>query len=515
MSGRGSCTLAYTTVIPTKDRPARVEATVSALLSQTRLPARIVLVDASSPPLTPSHELQERSSAAGVELVVLESEASTSGQRNRGVEHVETPLILLLDDDVTLHAEFVQVLIDRWERDGLTAFGALVGTRMNGPRQRLLPRLLRLVGMLHYQAFRSASTSFRRSRKLRLVSRPAHEVMVPACGAGCTLLRTDLLRRHPFDERFSGYAPGEDLDMSCRLSADAPILQVPGACWTHDLSHKERTSVLRWRQRGRIETYFRARHLERSPFSIAAFALSLFAEAAIAAAYSVRHLDGHFLGYVSGVLETLREGGYRYVAPPAEPMRASPRREAVPLRASSRGAVDAVGASASPLNSPWRFTAAAAALTTAAAHFPVMEDNIEYAAYLGVLFALVSCLCVVLAAQLLWRDTREVWLAAAGVCAVALGVLAWSGELGVPRISDDVGRWTQPLAIIAACAEVTVVVLSVLALARRTVRALLLNRALPVSMGVAFLLLGLSATTVAATNDHAPRAPLHPRGQPR
>jgi GT2 family glycosyltransferase len=263
-------------------------------------------------------ELREAARRAGVELVVLHGAPSTSQQRNRGIQHVQTPLTLLLDDDVTLQPDYAEVLLERWAKDGLEAFGAIVGSQLILERQRWLARLLRMVSMLHYDALRSSSTSFRRSRKLRFVPVPTHEVVVPACGAGYGLFRTKLLRRHPFDERFPGYAPGEDHDMSSRLSSEAPILQLPSARWAHDEHPHERVSVARWRQRGRTETYFRLRHLEPTLLCRTAFALSLVTEALIATAYSLRHRDGHVLGYIGGVLETLRERDYRHERPPRE-----------------------------------------------------------------------------------------------------------------------------------------------------------------------------------------------------
>jgi GT2 family glycosyltransferase len=309
---RSLAPFAYSAVIPTKDRAARAEAAVAGLLSQTRLPARIVVVDASDPPLRLGHELRKAARSAAVELVVLHSAPSTSRQRNRGVQHVQTPLTLLLDDDVRFEPGYVEILIERWAKDGLSAFGALVGSQVIIERQWWLSRLLRMASMLHYDALRSSSTSFRRSRKLRFVPVPADEVVVPACGAGYGLFRTQLLRRHPFDERFAGYAPGEDLDMSSRLSSEAPILQLPDARWTHDENLHERTSVSRWRQRGRTETYFRLRHLQPTLLCRIAFALSLVTETLIAAAHSLRHRDRHVLGYLCGVLETLRERDFRY-----------------------------------------------------------------------------------------------------------------------------------------------------------------------------------------------------------
>jgi hypothetical protein len=135
-------------------------------------------------------------------------------------------------------------------------------------------------------------------------------VRVPALGAGATLYRTDLALVQPFDERFAGYAPGEDLDMATRVAALAPLLQTPEVRWTHLWDPRERASPARWNVRGRCETYFRLRRLDRSPVTLAAFAVSLAAETAIALAESLRERDPrHVLGYVRGVVEALRLPG--------------------------------------------------------------------------------------------------------------------------------------------------------------------------------------------------------------
>ena len=56
--------LAYSAVIPTKDRWEDAEAAVEVLLGQTRLPERIVVVDASTPAYAPSRPLAERARSA-------------------------------------------------------------------------------------------------------------------------------------------------------------------------------------------------------------------------------------------------------------------------------------------------------------------------------------------------------------------------------------------------------------------------------------------------------------------
>jgi GT2 family glycosyltransferase len=301
-------TIAYSAVIPTKDRPDDAAAAVEDLLAQSRLPERIVVVDASSPAYVPSRELAELAERRGVELVVLASRPSTSAQRNIGARGVATPVVLFLDDDVRLPPDYMEVLLARWEAAGLEAFGGMAGTPAVVPRQGALGRTVRRLTMLNYVDPARPGMTLRRSGKVRYVPEPRAPVQVPALGAGATVYRTDLALANPFDERFPGYAPGEDLEMAFRVARAAPLLQTPEVRWTHLWDPRERASPARWYVRGRRETYFRLRRLDRSPVTLAALALSLVAESALALSDSVREREpGHVRGFVRGALETLRE----------------------------------------------------------------------------------------------------------------------------------------------------------------------------------------------------------------
>jgi hypothetical protein len=299
--------LPYSAVIPTKDRREAADAAVEVLLAQTRRPERIVVVDASDRPYRPSNELVGEAARLAVDLVVVESLPSTSAQRNLGARRVETPVVLFLDDDVRLPPDYAEVLLERWDVAGLDAFGGMAGTPAVVPRQGPVARALRRVTMLNYVDPSAAAMTLRRSGNVRYVPEPRGAVRVPALGAGATAYRTELVLAQPFDERFEGYAPGEDLEMAFRVGAAAPLLQTPEVRWTHLWDPRERASPTRWKVRGRCETYFRLRRLDRSPLTLAAFTISLLAESALALADSVRERDlSHVRGFVGGTLETLR-----------------------------------------------------------------------------------------------------------------------------------------------------------------------------------------------------------------
>jgi GT2 family glycosyltransferase len=298
--------LTYAAVIPTKDRPRETEEAVAVLVGQERLPQQIVVVDASARVYAPSPELAGRAARGGVGLTVLPSRPSTSAQRNTGACCVASDLVLFLDDDVRVPPDYAAVLMRRWEAGGLRAYGGMAGTPAVVPHQRRIGRLVRRLAMLNYVDASAEAMTLRRSGNVRYVPEPRGPVVVPALGAGATMYRVDLARACPFDERFDGYAPGEDLDMAWRVGRNASLIQTPEVKWTHLWDPRERSSPARWRVRGRCETYFRLRRLDRTPAALAAFALSLVSETGVALADTLRERDlRHVRGFVSGAAESL------------------------------------------------------------------------------------------------------------------------------------------------------------------------------------------------------------------
>jgi hypothetical protein len=63
-----------------------------------------------------------------------------------------------------------------------------------------------------------------------------------------------------------------------------------------------------------------------------------------------------------------------------------------------------------------------------------------------------------LAAGLLVSDRPIVWSLALASCAAALVTYVVSRSVGLPLADDDIGAWSDPLGVVAAVAELAVVV---------------------------------------------------------
>lgn len=75
---------------------------------------------------------------------------------------------------------------------------------------------------------------------------------------------------------------------------------------------------------------------------------------------------------------------------------------------------------ATALHASVRVPLAIAAISTAAAHVPVIAPHLEEAPYMGVLFVLLAAACLLLAVTVLYRDVPRAYVAAAAVCGLAV-----------------------------------------------------------------------------------------------
>jgi GT2 family glycosyltransferase len=254
----------------------------------------------------------------------MHARPNTGTQRNIGVEHVETEVTYFLDDDAWIPDEYVDHLLRRWEEIGFDRIGGALGSRdvsVGGT-------LNTIRGLLGFSIeSKEGAPRMRHSGKLIHVPNPETEVYAQAVSTTATLYRTDLLRRFPFEERFSGYVLGEDIDISYRVASVAPILISPDVYWSHPQAEGGRDAVWLWYARSRHDAFFRWRRIEKAPLPVAAYAWSVAAETLVAAAASARWRDPRPLqAYLRGFRDWRGDvrAGIPSLAPPARPARRVP-----------------------------------------------------------------------------------------------------------------------------------------------------------------------------------------------
>lgn len=89
----------YDVVIVTKNRSDALRLSIPLILNQNRLPKKLIIVDASDDHQSICETVKESVGSSSVELLILNSEPNLSRQRNIGLEHVESPVVMFPDDD--------------------------------------------------------------------------------------------------------------------------------------------------------------------------------------------------------------------------------------------------------------------------------------------------------------------------------------------------------------------------------------------------------------------------------
>jgi hypothetical protein len=106
-----------------------------------------------------------------------------------------------------------------------------------------------------------------------------------------------------------------------------------------------------------------------------------------------------------------------------------------------------------PLYSPLRWIASVMLLATAATHIPLVPEHLKEAPYIGMLFMALSTASVALAVLVVLADTPAVWAATGAMTLLAVIAFLTSRTVGLPMIGDEIGNWTEPLALPAVAAE--------------------------------------------------------------
>ena len=147
--------------------------------------------------------------------------------------------------------------------------------------------------------------------------------------------------------------------------------------------------------------------------------------------------------------------------------------------------------------SPWRWPAAAIAVTIAAAHVPITAQHLSEAPYIGVSFVALEVVAVVLAVGLVAWDSVAVWRVAVVVPTVALVAFLVTRLVPLPQIADDLGNWTEPLSFVALTAEASLLILAATHITNSRQPSRVVTR--PVVLAAGLLVIGLAAITVAAS----------------
>jgi GT2 family glycosyltransferase len=125
--------LQYECVVCTRNRPGPLRLSIPRLLSQTRPPSRVIVVDSSDDPAEVRTVVDEVSAEGACEVTLVHTAPGLTLQRNAGLALVQADIVLFPDDDALCDRDYAEHILAVYERDAEAAIGAVIGTHRSVP----------------------------------------------------------------------------------------------------------------------------------------------------------------------------------------------------------------------------------------------------------------------------------------------------------------------------------------------------------------------------------------------
>jgi len=222
--------LSLSAIIPTKNRARDLEATIESLVTQTRLPDELIVVDQSP----------ERSFTKPIPIPLRYIHDPKIGgeaeAKNVGMDTAKSDIWLFLDDDVVLEPKFVEELLAAYSPE-VAGVSGIITNYVRPPLARHFWNTIFMRGPFKdvRQRVYWRSATLRNSKPIRV-----HQF-----GGGLMSFRAAAVTGLRFDERSKGASPGEDLDFCAQFSRDKILLIAPKARLVHNKTPQAR-AVVHW-----------------------------------------------------------------------------------------------------------------------------------------------------------------------------------------------------------------------------------------------------------------------------
>lgn len=234
--------LSASVVICTLNRPDDIQRCVEAVVSQSRKPKQLIVVDAGD---IASVEgiLSRQCAAANIEFICCKAKPSTTQQRNVGAERVSSDVVFFLDDDSELEANYIETILNLYELDSGCGIGGATGVLRPSPRS--------VGGFLSWysKVFFLPERRTKSGSRLKASNFPIYAAQVEKAReveimpSTAVSYRIDVFREFLFDVELEGYVMAEDIDLSYRVSREHKLMIVPDAVYRHKKSSVSRNSV--------------------------------------------------------------------------------------------------------------------------------------------------------------------------------------------------------------------------------------------------------------------------------
>ncbi|MGB2763667.1 MAG: glycosyltransferase family 2 protein [Candidatus Aminicenantaceae bacterium] len=215
-------------IICTKDRTKDLAKLLDSLINQTRKPDELIIVDASQKENT-RHMVEQKSDQLPFDIIYKKTPPGLTRQRNIGISLSRGKYIFFFDDDVVLEKEFIEVILETFDKFKNFNVGGIMGRIVNitPPRKSwdfLFKRLFFLSDFGQGRVKLSGLPSIKIDNKLNFVE---------SLSGGCTVYIKKVFDQFKFDENLKEYAYLEDVDFSYRVGQKYRLLYQPKARLKH------------------------------------------------------------------------------------------------------------------------------------------------------------------------------------------------------------------------------------------------------------------------------------------
>lgn len=258
--------LSWALIVATLNRIDTLEGCVSCAIAQTRQPAEIVIVDASTDLEGNRKRIAQCVARNDISLLHVAADVrSSAAQRNQGIRLARSDILFLIDDDALMHWECAENIMQAYESNWGREFVMLgCATSEVSPVSSISGALRKQKGA-YAQSFRHQSkltrwilrevfmmsTAYsivaydrpdRRYKPTKPVNIDQTDVSLEERIGGFRMtVRRDAALRELFDDALLGYSPAEDMDFSYRMGRLGLIGTVRSALLYHHEAAAGRT----------------------------------------------------------------------------------------------------------------------------------------------------------------------------------------------------------------------------------------------------------------------------------
>jgi len=231
----------YDVVIATKNRPEALKLSIPLILKQGCKPNKLIIVDSSDNHENIEKTVLETVGNNNINLEILQSKANLPHQRNVGLEHVESPIVMFPDDDSLWWPGVAEATVSIYERDESADVGGVCGKEIRQPPPQIASTHNNFYHMRSSDRFRQWVQEKRHKYEDRFYPDPAwvygrslwrirpvpswlqeeNARLVEYMGGFRMSFRTNIIRRYGFDEALgalAGWTGGEDADASFQVA---------------------------------------------------------------------------------------------------------------------------------------------------------------------------------------------------------------------------------------------------------------------------------------------------------